>query len=402
MLSWLLRVVCIAAVSFQSIPGQTQEIEWSGWAGIEPRIFFEDPIVDDQPDRGVSPSVVLVPEIRYDWNDGRDRLTAVGFFRYDSDDDNRTHADIRELNWQHFSGPWSLLIGLGKVFWGVTESRHLVDIVNQTDLVEDIDEEEKLGQPMVLLERWNEWGSVGLFVMPGFRERTFPAADARLRGPFPVSSNAVYESSAEDNRVDVALRWSNSLDDWDIGVSGFHGTGREPRLVPVLRAERGLELVPHYDVISQIGVDTQFTRGAWLWKFEGIIRSGQGDDFGALVGGMEYTFYNVGSTNADIGLLAEYLHDGRDGFAPATVLEDDIFFGARYTLNDFDDSNILVGTIIDLDSDEMITLIEAERRVGERWILGVDLRLFSNISDRSKLAGFQQDSYLVLRANWFF
>ena len=45
---------------------------------------------------------------------------------------------------------------------------------------------------------------------------------------------------------------------------------------------------------------------------------------------------------------------------------------------------------------------EARWRFGERWVLGADLRLFSNVEDDSKLAGIRQDSYLVLRANWYF
>jgi hypothetical protein len=45
---------------------------------------------------------------------------------------------VRELNWIHQAETWSLLAGVGKVFGSVTESRHLVDIINQTDLVEDI------------------------------------------------------------------------------------------------------------------------------------------------------------------------------------------------------------------------------------------------------------------------
>ena len=49
---------------------------------------------------------------------------------------------LREAHWLHDKGAWDLLIGVGKVFWGVTESRHLVDIVNQTDLVENPDQEE--------------------------------------------------------------------------------------------------------------------------------------------------------------------------------------------------------------------------------------------------------------------
>jgi len=44
-----------------------------------------------------------------------------------------------------------LLVGINSVFWRVVESNHLVDILNQTDLIEDIDGEEKLGQPMISL-----------------------------------------------------------------------------------------------------------------------------------------------------------------------------------------------------------------------------------------------------------
>ena len=56
---------------------------------------------------------------------------------------------------------------------GVTESRHLVDVLNQVDGVEDIDEEDRLGQPMINISTQRDWGSVDLFVLPGFRERTF-------------------------------------------------------------------------------------------------------------------------------------------------------------------------------------------------------------------------------------
>ena len=63
---------------------------------------------------------------------------------------------------------WSLSIGLGKVFWGVTEFNHLVDVINQTDLVEGIDGEAKLGQPKINLSLINHWGALDFFVLPGF------------------------------------------------------------------------------------------------------------------------------------------------------------------------------------------------------------------------------------------
>ena len=80
-------------------------------------------------------------------------FTLAPFFRYDAADSSRTHADLREAYFLAFGefgeGEWELRVGLDRVFWGVTESHHLVDIVNQTDLVEHPNEEAKLGQPMV-------------------------------------------------------------------------------------------------------------------------------------------------------------------------------------------------------------------------------------------------------------
>jgi hypothetical protein len=83
------------------------------------------------------------------------------------------------------------------VFWGVTESSHLVDIINQSDFVENIDTEDKLGQPMVSLRWLPEWGTLDLFLMPLHRERTFQGLAGRPRLPLPIDQdNPVYESSA--------------------------------------------------------------------------------------------------------------------------------------------------------------------------------------------------------------
>ena len=88
-------------------------------------------------------------------------------------DGERTHFDVRELYWETFGETWDLRIGIARVFWGVVETQHLVDIINQTDTVENSDGEDKLGQPMINLSLVRDWGTVDLFVLPGFRERTF-------------------------------------------------------------------------------------------------------------------------------------------------------------------------------------------------------------------------------------
>lgn len=379
-------------------PAWAETVAWSGALSLEPRVFVDDPLFAEQPAAGLSPSLVLAPELRYEWNRSGDRLTIAPYLRWDADDGERTHGDLREALWLHIEGPWTWRIGLGRVFWGVTESRHLVDIVNQTDFVEDIDEEDKLGQPMIGVERWTpDAGSFGVFLLPGFRERTFPAGDARLRGTFAIDADrAEYESGAKDRRLDWALRWSHAIGNWDLGLSAFYGTSREPRLLPELDGSMGAVLIPRYDVIAQLGIDFQHTKDAWLWKLEAIGRQGQGKTFGAVVAGVEYTLFNVGESAADLGLLVEYLYDDRDEQAPPTIYDDDWFAGFRLALNDTEGTAILGGAIV--DSNGTFAIVEAERRLGNSWKFEAELRWFIDVDARDPfLGGFRHDSFITLR-----
>ena len=103
-----------------------------------------------------------------------------------------------------------------RVFWGVTESKHVVDIINQTDLTENIDGETKLGQPMVNFALVQSWGTIDVFALLGFRERRFFGPHSRPGLGIPVAiENPIYESGAGRRHIDFAVRWSHSLGAWD-------------------------------------------------------------------------------------------------------------------------------------------------------------------------------------------
>jgi len=108
-------------------------------------------------------------------------------------------------------------------------------------------------------------------------------------------------------------------------------------------------LIPFYEQIDQTGFDLQITKEDMLWKFEMISRKVQEGRFTALTGGLEYSFVGVFDTDADVGVLAEYLFDDRHDNA-ATPFENDIMLGMRLALNEVQGSDLLVGGIFDLDS----------------------------------------------------
>ena len=331
-----------------------------------------------------------------------DTLTFTPYIRLDQHDNERTHGDIRELSWTHIGSDWELHTGIRRIFWGVTEFQHLVDIINQTDGVEDIDGEDKLGQPMINLSLVRDWGIVDLLVLPGFRERTFPGIHGRLRSGFVVDTDqAGYESSAEQGHVDLAMRWSHTLGDYDIGAYWFHGTSRDPLLQIGADSQGNPVLVPFYQQIDQFGLDLQATLGDWLWKFETIWRDGDSDTYWAAQGGFEYTLVGINETSMDLGMLVEYGWDQR-GKDATGLFQNDLFLGARLAVNDAASSEILAGIGYDLDYHSHSLLIEASRRLGDSWKISLDARFFSSDEPADITYALRQDDHLQLTLERYF
>ena len=404
--------VVLLAVSLLGLPTSLGAVELSGRFEIEPRGFTQSPAHPGQRRHGLS--LAVQPEFHHAFDDGRQSLLFTPFLRVDTADHRRTHFDVRELLYQRVFDSAELRAGIGRVFWGVTESRHLVDVVNQTDLVENVDREDKLGQPLVNLALIRDWGTLDFFVLPGFRERTFPGREGRLRSePFVDTDRATYESGAGRRRIDYAVRWSHAIGDFDVGVAHFHGTSREPRLrpLPVCADGRpasasgclpaGAVLAPRYEVVHRTSLDLQATRDAMLWKLEALHESGQGDAWIAWVAGFEYTWFGIGESGTDLGLLVEHLFDGRGGNAPQP-LENDVFAGVRLALNDEAGTDFLAGVIADVEGDATTFSLEASRRIGERWKVELEARAWIGVEDGDPMFPLQRDDYVQLTLSRFF
>ncbi|MFC6668973.1 hypothetical protein [Marinobacterium aestuariivivens] len=238
-------------------------------------------------------------------------------------------------------------------------------------------------------------------MLPYFRERTFPGKDGRLRSEPPVDTDdAIYESGDEEHHVDFALRWSHYIGDWDIGIAHFSGTSREPLLIPV-DSGTDTRFRPLYLQIDQTSLDLQVTKGAWLWKLEAIYNRNDVDDYYAYVGGFEYTQFGIAGSAIDLGWLLEYNYDDR-GDSATTVLQDDVFFGVRYTDNDVHGTRILAGVAVDTDTATTFANVEASRRLSEHWVLGMEMRLFSNVDEEDPLHQIRDDDYLEIQLTRYF
>ena len=388
------------------IPCRSVAASWelSGFLSGEVRGFVHDAQYPRQHEANVS--FAIQPELYLEWDDGDQSILLVPFARWDQGDPKRTHLDIREFTYIKAARHWELRVGVGKVFWGVAESNHLVDIINQTDLVENIDTEDKLGQPMFNLALIQDWGTLDLFALIGFRERTFPGVKGRLRRALRVdTSGATYDSTAQNAHIDWALRYAHAIGDFDIGLYHFWGTSREPRFRPKITRSRELVLAPHYDLIHQTGTDVQATKGNWLLKLEALRRTGQGDTYVAAVGGFEYTVVGIFETVLDLGVLSEYHYDDRDddrGEDAASPFNNDVFAGSRLAFNDTQDTRVLAGITSDLDGRSKFFNFEASRRLGDRWRIEAEMRIFWDVEGSDPLFSIRRDDYLQIELARFF
>jgi hypothetical protein len=436
----------VAALGAIAIPAHA--IEFKPTLEAEARYFYE------APDSPLPASASATLEVFHGWQDGKQRIVGELFQRYDDTDDARTHGDVRELYYQVIGDDFEYRLGARRVYWGVTESRHLVDIVNQSDLVEDIDLKAKLGQPMMSLALIRDLGTLDLMLLPYARARTFPGPEGWPRLPFPVAANeAMYESRQGQHRLDFAARWTGSAGPVDFGVAWFDGSARDPRLLPCLKrgsrvndtevAPNGpncdiasavpgpgatpeqlipllqmlglapsneevareiyqsIVLVPFYDRLRQASIDGQYVTGSLAVKLEALRREQQDRATWAAVAGLEYTFGDVWGSGADVGILGEYLYDQKDDFL-GVLFDDEVFVGGRLAVNDVAGTSVLAGVIGNRETfRNRLFSVEASRRLTDDWRVSLKARMFAEMPDDSVASFLENQDFATLMLEWF-
>ncbi len=396
---WIFLFV-FAVITLFHHPVKVFSHEFSGFATGEARLFPNEALFPGQNEQ--SASFALQPEYYHEFESGSS-FTFVPFLRVDSGDQERTHFDIRELTYLWLQEDYELRVGVRKVFWGTTEILHLVDIINQNDQVENIDTEDKLGQPMINVSFFRDWGTIDIFMMPFFRERTFQGVGGRLRGATPIDTDRVqYESAAEEWHSDWAMRYSHTFGDLDIGLSQFIGTNREPTLLNGTDSNGDAIKIPKYEQIKQTSVDASYVVGEWLWKLESLYRTGQGnDDYFAWTGGFEYTFTGILDSSMDFGVIGEWMYDTREERA-TNAFENDIATGLRLAVNDAASTEALFGWVQDLDTSARFLFLEASRRFGDNWLLTAELRAFIHQPMEDLFFDLRNDEIMQIELAYYF
>lgn len=427
---------------FSSSLAAHADIRFSANFEAELRYYPSQGLIKEQKD--LFASLAFNPQM--DWQDEqRNHIINLELYGRDSrPKGNRSYADIREAYYLYAGEAWQIQAGISRVFWGVVESNHIVDVVNQSDILASATGTEKLGQPMLSFSLEQAWGNMDFFLLPYFRKREFPDGPERFRlglsgidntfniEPVFSDKRVYYQSSRQEKHVDVALRWNHYWGGFDMAVSAFSGTSREP--LPILT---DLQVGPkaifssYYEQLQQLGVELQYVYDGWAFKFESASRWQQSGNYHTVVSGFEYTFSDIAASSADVGLLVEYLWHNRKDISiekpslevldpsftslaapflrnnriPSSYLSpfnNDIFLGMRFALNNINGSYFLAGVIVDADDQTTAASFEGSTRLVDNLNLSLNVYVFSNASKESAFYAFRKDDQIELKLQWYF
>ncbi len=402
----------IASLVLVAASAQAEGVDFSGDLSLQGRWYPQSPAFPGQ--QSTTGGVVVEPTLYAESAQGAS-FTFTPFYRYDSADSQRTHADVREAyiltygDWG--DNAWELRLGVDRVFWGVADLNNLVDIVNQLDLVEHPRDRPKLGQPMAHLTVSGDWGVAEAFVLPYHRARTFPGPAGRLRSGIPIDDDARYESGDEEKHVDYAARYSNYAGRLDFGLSAFVGTSREPSFLFGGQSEPlslgDAALIPYYEQIRQFGIDAQFTTETWLYKMEAIYRSGarnilgQEEDYHASILGIERSFHGLFGSARDLTLLAEWHRDGRGRRAP-NIWDNDVFIAGLLAFNDVQGTELIWGILGDLERGYRSVNFDLKRRLPGNWSMRIESIIVLSADPEDATYDGRRDSFIGLDFTYSF
>ena len=339
-------------------------------------------------------------EVKIDAFHDFDESRIVGEFivREDEKDSGRRITEARQAYFRTPFAGFDVFLGNRQEFWGKTESKNVVDLINQSDAAANEGKSGKLGALSISAERYVDIGDLQLWYISGFREKTFNDSDAHPSSGLTVNS-AQYARKDGKDADDFAVRLSSFAGDWDLAGSVFYGTARDPILTV---AVGGKALNPYYALQKSIGLEAQYTGDATLLKWESLHGTQSSligtHNFSAAVAGIEYTYYRSFETKLDIGLIGEVQHDDR----PQAAANQFGVAGVRLVFNDIADSNILFLLSADSKMDQSIVSLEASQRINDVTSVKLTSQFYNARTATSAYGQLSDDDAVTLTLNMFF
>lgn len=395
------------------------EFDSSGQIGLETRAFWPDDLARTE-DLGVSLTSRL--ELTHKHRPWRQQLRLVG--RVGALDNDRSVLIVEEGFVGYKSGWLNLRVGPQILNWTATEAFHPADVMNSRNFDSNVENADKIGEPMVSasIRMWQ--GRLELFYMPFRMDPRLPGPASRLSfAPAGTTLGdplwAGRDGAIDDDLIEhqFAARISQTIDDADIALQFVQHLDRSQPTIAIDPANGVAR--PVYHMVSHVGLTYTQVIESVVLKVEAAHRiffEPDTPDPGTLLlpGGLapeDHTVVALGfevgwafDSGEDLTLLAEaqgvFGPSGEQRRAAASPFQADGLVGMRYTLNDIDNKAFFAGVIFDVERLEIIGNASYSQRLSDTWTVAASLRILHAPPDDTLLPGtlqaLDQSHYLQL------
>jgi len=306
----------------------------------------------------------------------------------------RTFGRVDELYGQYDFDDDSLQFGKSIKFWGALELRNIVDGFNPHDFRTDMLDVDKLGVWNLSYSHFTENGELSLIVKLHEQDQEMAAAPyVYYFFPSFVSYNSKLNTQDASTRPSIYLKYSASTDtEYPLDYSFIYENGYDsqryytadkPQNLSVKSPTYGYptEFSANAYIVNKIMTYETLVVGATLIKLEALYAKVDEDknvgDYSHIGLGVEHTIENIYSSTA-LGILAEYYRydtyesDKYSDLELFETMQNDIFVGLRYSLNNAEDSSFVGGFIADFEYNEQVYYLDFESRVADSYKLNLD------------------------------
>lgn len=394
-------LLCTAAL-LAALPahGKTRsrgEIDLSG------RAFWPD---DDDRTEDFGAAVAARLELQAKQKGGfRQQLRVFG--RAGGIDPDRSIATVEEawVGWK--KSRLELQLGAQMLNWTATEAFHPADIMNSRNLDSDIENAEKLGEPMVSFRVRFLEGGVTAYFMPTRIAPRFPGPSSRLSLTQGQSiGDALWAGRDGEIGDDLfAPQWAARLDQtFGSADLALHYVEHNDRSQPAIAVQASdMQVRPVFPTVRRAGLTYTQAIGEWLVKVEADHRmffdvDGSADYIIVAPPAVDHTSVALGlewGWGYDDGGEGTVLLEGQAAIAPDASeaefqalgpFQRDVLLGYRHAFNDVDGTELLAGVIADTERfPEVLVNFVYSQRLSDVWGISGTLRVIHAPEEESFL-----------------
>lgn len=296
-------------------------------------------------------------EAKFNYKYENIRFNGLAFTNWDSTDDSRSYSNIRQANIYVNNNNFTFGLGVDTFFWGVSESINVVNVLNQSDIMESLDGKVKYGQTFVSINTRFSNGDFSFYYLPLFQEQSFPE---RPSYGLAISKNAVFEH--DKKRGGIAARGLFYFDRLEFALSYFKGTRRSALLAR--HATEMAVLTPYYIQTVNYLVDGVYIAEDFTLKFEAKTGLEQNAGFTTFNLGIEYPSYAFSKLVEEVIFIAEYAFDDRK-LSAETHGQNDIFLGGKFNFGYSEQGNVRFLYSYDFDYRSQYAELSYEYRLND-------------------------------------